>query len=164
MSKLECYRPITHGAILSLHESPDEAIGPPQQFIPPPGFAPHPTPPHVPHSEEQQVSALIIPNSQVGSDVAITHGAILSLHESPLAVIGPPQQLIPPPGFAPHPTPPHVPHPEEQQVSPSIIPNSQVGSDDVGGVGVGGVGVGGVGVGGVGVGVGGVGVGESHVQ
>ena len=37
---------------------------------------------------------------------SITHGATLSSHETPLATIGPPQQLDPPGARAPHPTPP----------------------------------------------------------
>jgi len=147
---------MTHGAALSSHESPLEAIGPPQQFSPPPGFAPQLTPPHTPHEAAQQVSPLINPRAHVGSAGSgglMTHGAALSSHESPLEAIGPPQQFSPPPGFAPHETPPHTPHEAAQQVSPLINPNEQVGS----GMGVDmGEGVGGVMGEGVGDGVGGV--------
>ena len=122
---------MTHGARLSSHERPLATIGPPQQLDPPPGRAPHPVPPHVPHSDEQQMLFFTIPNSHVGSfsgSVSMTHGAETSSHERPAAVIGPPQQLDPPPGRDPHPVPPHVPHSGEQQMLSFTIPNSQVGS------------------------------------
>ena len=49
------YSRITHGANESSQEIPLATIGPPQQFDPPPGRAPHPIPPHVPHEVGQQI-------------------------------------------------------------------------------------------------------------
>ena len=57
----------------------------------------------------------------------MTQGAMWSSHERPDALIGPPQQSLPP-GRREHPTPPQVPHSVGQQTSCFTIPNSQVGS------------------------------------
>ena len=134
---------MTQGATPSLQDRPAALIGPPQQSLPPPGLAPHPTPPHVPQVVGQQTSCLIRPRAHVGSEPKevgagvgageMIQGASSSSQEISLAKIGPPQQLLDPPGNPPQPVPPHVPHVEGQQrFCPTelvpIIPRSQVGS------------------------------------
>ena len=143
---------MTQGATPSLHERPEALTGPPQQSEPPPGRAPHPTPPHVPQVVGQQISCVIRPRVHIGSepkDVGagvgageMIHGLLVVSQDTPEFKILPPQHIVEEPGNKlPHPVCPHCPHSVGQQrfipraLDPTI-PRAHVGSGC--GVGVGG--------------------------